>query len=240
MSTQKTIAMFAVLCLIALGLGYWVGQPKDPDTANATNHGAKKPTQDTEKPNPNDAAGEFLHIFDGATMKDWSADIPGVWSVQSGRLVGNTVDVFKGVPYLAHYRELGDFELKARVKINGSGNSGIFFRAPAGATVANPQNAYEVQIIGRERLNSVNDQYPTGSLYGRAASFDLVGGDEWFDVHIEAVQNRIKVSIDGREVVNFTDPDADYPRRGYIKLQTMQDTDVQFMDFQLKQLNGDG
>ena len=28
MSTQKTIAMFAVLCLIALGLGYWVGQPK--------------------------------------------------------------------------------------------------------------------------------------------------------------------------------------------------------------------
>jgi len=29
MGTQKTIAMFAVLCLIALGLGYWVGQPKE-------------------------------------------------------------------------------------------------------------------------------------------------------------------------------------------------------------------
>ena len=28
MPEKKTIAMFAVLCLIALGLGYWVGQPK--------------------------------------------------------------------------------------------------------------------------------------------------------------------------------------------------------------------
>ena len=37
MSTKKTIAMFAVLCVIALGLGYWVGQSKQ--TAGKENAG---------------------------------------------------------------------------------------------------------------------------------------------------------------------------------------------------------
>ncbi len=221
---KKPIIIIGVLCLISLGLGYWSGLPKE-----GSRGGSIKGT----------AIGEFVHIFNGADLKGWSADIPGIWSAQSGRLVGETLGVFKGAPYLAYEEETGDFELKVRAKINGSGNSGVFFRAPDGATVATPQNSYEVQIIGRERLNQVNDRFPTGSLYGFEPSMDLVEDDQWFDLHIVAVKNRIRVSINGEEVVDFTDPNPDYPRRGYIKLQTMQDTQVQFMDFQLKQLAGE-
>jgi len=204
---------------MAMALGYWYGLPKGEASG-----GSVKGT----------APGEFGHIFNGANLKGWSAEIPGVWAVQSGRLVGRTIGGFRGAPYLAHEKELGDFELKVRVKINGSGNSGIFFRAPAGPTIAEPEKAYEVQIIGRERLVQVNDRYPTGSLWGRMPSLDLVADDEWCDLHIVVVKNRIRVSINGQEEVDFTDPNPDYPRRGYIKLQTMQDTEVQFMDFQLK------
>jgi hypothetical protein len=221
---KKPFIIIAILSVISLGLGYWYGLPK-----GEASDGLAKGT----------ATREFGHIFNGADLKGWSADIPGVWSAQSGRLVGETLGVFKGAPYLAYEEETGDFELKVRAKINGSGNSGIFFRTPTGATVATPQNSYEVQIIGRERLNQVNDRFPTGSLYGFEPSMDLVKDDQWFDLHIVAVKNRIRVSINGEEVVDFTDPNPDYPRRGYIKLQTMQDTQVQFMDFQLKQLAGE-
>ena len=221
---KKPFIIIAILSVISLGLGYWYGLPKE-----SSRGGSIKGT----------AIGEFVHIFNGADLKGWSADIPGIWSAQSGRLVGETLGVFKGAPYLAYEEETGDFELKVRAKINGSGNSGVFFRAPDGATVATPQNSYEVQIIGRERLNQVNDRFPTGSLYGFEPSMDLVEDDQWFDLHIVAVKNRIRVSINGEEVVDFTDPNPDYPRRGYIKLQTMQDTQVQFMDFQLKQLAGE-
>ena len=217
---KKPVIIIAVLSMISLGLGYWYGLPKE----------------DSHKGGSGTVSGEFEHIFDGATMKGWSSEIPGVWSVQSGRLVGRTIGGFRGAPYLAHDKEFGDFELKVRVKINGSGNSGIDLRTPAGPTIADAEKAYEVQIIGRERLNLVKGLYPTGSLWGREPSLDLVGDDEWFDLHIVVVKNRIRVSINGREVVDFTDSNPDYPRRGYIKLQTMQDTDVQFMDFQLKQL----
>jgi len=34
MTQKQTIAMFAVLCLIALGLGYWVGQPEKAPAQN--------------------------------------------------------------------------------------------------------------------------------------------------------------------------------------------------------------
>ena len=222
---KKPIIIIAVLSVISLGLGYWYGLPKE-DSHKGGSSSAGSGT----------VSGEFEHIFDGATMKGWSAESPGVWSVQSGRLVGRTIGGFKGAPYLAHDKEFGDFELKVRVKINGSGNSGIFFRSPTGLTIADPKKAYEVQIIGRERLNLVKGLYPTGSLWGREPSLDLVGDDAWFDLHIVAIKNRIRVSINGQEVVDFTDSNPDYPRRGYIKLQTRQDTDVQFMDFKLKQL----
>ena len=48
MSIQKTIAMFAVLCLIALGLGYWVGQLREGsreenvETTEGNKEGIKK------------------------------------------------------------------------------------------------------------------------------------------------------------------------------------------------------
>ena len=225
---KKPIIIIAVLCVISLGLGYWVGLPKEGSNIRGISSAHRGVV-----------SGEFEHIFDGATTEGWSSEIPGVWSVQSGRLVGRTTGGFKGAPYLAHDKEFGDFELKVKVKINGSGNSGIFFRAPAGPTIAEPGKAYEVQIIGRERLNLTNGRYPTGSLWGREPSLDLVGDDEWCKLHIIAAGNRIKVSLNGQEVVDFTDSNADYPRRGYIKLQTRQDTEVQFMDFQLKELAED-
>ena len=228
MPTKKPIIIIAVLSMISLGLGYWYGLPKEGSHKGGSSSSG-----------PGVVSGEFEHIFDGATMKGWSSEIPGVWSVQSGRLVGRTTGDFKGASYLAHDKELGDFELKVRAKINGSGNSGIFFRAPAGPKIAAPKKAYEVQIIGRERLNQVNVRYPTGSLWGREPSHDLVGDDEWCDLHIVVVKNRIRVSINGQVVVDFTDSNPDYPRRGYIKLQTMRDSDVQFMNFQLKQLAGE-
>mgnify|MGYP001361522145 CR=1 FL=1 len=145
MQNKKPITIIAVLSVLALGLGYWVGQSKEGSSGGNLKTGP--------------VSGEFEQIFDGATLKGWSTEIPGVWSVQSGRLVGRTIGGFKGAPYLAHDKELGDFELKVRVKINGSGNSGINLRAPAGLTIADPRKAYEVQIIGRERLNLVKGLY---------------------------------------------------------------------------------
>ena len=81
---KKPVIIIAVLCVISLGLGYWVGLPKEGSNIRGTISAQRGVV-----------SGEFEHIFDGATTEGWSSEIPGVWSVQSGRLVGRTTGGFK-------------------------------------------------------------------------------------------------------------------------------------------------
>ena len=76
----------------------------------------------------NDHTG-FVSIFDG-TLKEWDGN-PDVWSVVNGaitaastdeRRVGTTYIIWKG-------GEVGDFELKLRIKLEGDVHSGIAYRS---------------------------------------------------------------------------------------------------------------
>jgi 3-keto-disaccharide hydrolase len=71
----------------------------------------------------------WVSIFDG-TLKEWDGN-PAVWTVENGaitaasteqRRVGTTYIIWKG-------GELGDFELKLRIKLEGDVHSGIAYRS---------------------------------------------------------------------------------------------------------------
>jgi len=81
-----------------------------------------------------DAPPAFESIFDGATLEDWEGD-PQLWSVEENAIVGRTTVerplkansflIWKGEP-------VGDFELRAEVRMIGDNNSGIQYRAKRG------------------------------------------------------------------------------------------------------------
>ena len=88
-----------------------------------------------------DHAG-WTSMFDGATLKGWNAN-PAVWSVENGAITAASTDErMIGTSYIIwDGGEVGDFEWKLEVKLDGDVHSGIAYRSwtdPARAATLGP------------------------------------------------------------------------------------------------------
>jgi hypothetical protein len=188
----------------------------------------------------------WITLFDGHSLSGWQADQnPGAWSVVEGEIVGESRDGVQSHLYFRG-RTFANFEAQAEVKINSAGNSGFFFRAVPGQTrtrsgeVSIVPFGYEIQIVGSE----VPGQNRTGSLYKYVPVKEtMIPDDAWFTLHLRATGNRILISIDGKEAINFVDIANTYAR-GYLALQvwrgsrkgTASHTRVSFRNIRVKPL----
>ncbi|MBX3323793.1 MAG: DUF1080 domain-containing protein [Phycisphaeraceae bacterium] len=153
--------------------------------------------------------GGYESLFNGRDTSGWFKTGIARWEVVEGTLVGRD-----GPGHLFSEREFGDFELRALVKVNRRGNSGIYFR-----TVPNAQNrdswptGYEAQVDNHDPRNF------TGSVYNKAwpkATLPVTRDDAWFDYRILAIGNRIQTWING---VAMVDAELEEFSRGHIALQ---------------------
>ena len=82
----------------------------------------------------------YQQIFDGKTFNGWDAD-PGIWRVEDGNLVGETVEGKpKGNNYIVFRAEsTRDFDLKLQMKIEKGGGGGIQYRSVTGLPWTRPQ-----------------------------------------------------------------------------------------------------
>lgn len=197
---------------------------------------------DTSEPSEK-AEDEWIALFDGRSLKGWKSDQnPHVWSVIDGSIVGcGSADE---ISHLYYERAFSDFELRAEVKINANGNSGLYFRAwPVRGNVSLLADGYEIQIIGSKSGKST-----TGNLIVQArahprdlhkivtATVDVHRDDQWLDLHIIVKDNRITADIDGRQVIAYVDANRLY-RAGRIALQQYRaDTFVCFRNIRLRLL----
>ena len=171
---------------------------------------------------------DWIDLFDGKTLSGWQTDHPGRWSVQDGAIVGQSRSPV--MSYLFCPTPFSDFELKAEVKINPTGYSGIFFRTTE--KNGRPNGGYEVQIAGN---STVRDR--TGSLVGIASvSQRLTQDDTWFSVHVLAKGPQITVRINDKTVVDIVHRNF---HRGGFALQCMvmrQPTVVHFRNIKVRRL----
>lgn len=150
-------------------------------------------------------------IFDGRSLDGWRISDGGEWKVENGELVGSgqTSHIF------SPRGDYGDFELRAKVRINDGGNSGMYFRVahgpgwPAG---------YEAQIN-----SSHSDPVKTGSLYNLSlVKTELVPADTWFDYHVscrdEAEGVHVVIRVNGVVVNDFIDRQRLHAR-GHVAFQ---------------------
>ena len=165
-----------------------------------------------EKP---DAHG-WSKLFDGKTLSGWTAiDNPTAWKVENGIVIGDgdRSHLFSPGTYT-------NFEFKVEVKLNHSGNSGMYFRAQVGPGWP---EGYEAQVE-----NTSPDPQKTGSLYSYAArNFkpaptpvleQLVQDDTWWTQHIIAIGNRIIIKVNDKIVTDFVDEHNTF-KNGHLAFQ---------------------
>jgi hypothetical protein len=179
----------------------------------------------------NDDAWQSL--FDGESLGHWQPnERPENWTIEDGAIVG------RGDRSHLYYLDepFQNFEFQADVMINEGGNSGIYFHVahhPDGWFF----DGHEVQIN-----NSHADPVRTGSLWGVVKLYDTpVKDNEWFTVHVAVKDQNVVVKVNGKIVVDYTEPaGAEGPRRigkGYFALQQHDPgSSVRFRNLKVKRL----
>lgn len=145
---------------------------------------------------------EWISLFDGKSLSNWKVgDNAGTFTVENGMIVahGPTAHLF----YLGEVNNhnFKNFEFKAEVMTEPGSNSGIYFHTEY-QQAGWPAKGFEVQVN-----NSHTDWRRTGSLYGIVDVKDVfVKDNEWFTEHIIVQGKRIRIMINDKNVVDYTEP----------------------------------
>jgi hypothetical protein len=168
---------------------------------------------------PRSGTSETLTLFDGKDLAGWEGH-ESLWSVKDGAIVGKNTEPVKVSTYLLTRQKFSDFRLTATVKlVESEMHSGIAFwgrNAPehgdrytyAGHLVMFPSNWGMYDLFGRNGL----------PVDGGPAK--KVGKQhDWNDLEILAQGNRVRVAVNGVQVVDWRDPQPDRIREAPIGLQ---------------------
>ncbi len=168
----------------------------------------------------------WISMFDGKTLDGWKAnENPESWKVVDGAIVGDgpRSHLFWMV------RECQDCEFRAEVKLNHSGNSGMYFRAAFGPGFP---KGYESQVE-----NTSPDPQKTGSLYGFSrVTEQLIPDDTWWTQDIVARGNHIIIKVNDKVVTDYVEATNRYTK-GYLVLQQHnQGSVVQYRNLMMRPL----
>jgi len=175
------------------------------------------------------AGDGFVSIFNGRDLAGWKSneEVPGCFTVEDGALKvsgGRAHLFYVGADGKADFK---DFELKLKAKTMPQANGGVYFH-----TVFEdkgwPSKGYECQVNASHK-----DPRKTGSLYGVVDVLVLAPGQEpppgslvnhivekapntdgeWFDYHITVKGKTITVKVDGKTLVEWTEPEGSDPAK---------------------------
>ncbi len=155
----------------------------------------------------------WVSLFDGKSFAGWKAsENKDSWKIIDGQLVchGPRSHLF----YDGELKPFKDFEFKAEVMTTPGSNSGIYFSTrfqPEGW----PKYGYEVQVN-----NTHTDPKKTGGLYGVSDVFEAPAKDgKWFEMHIAVQGKHVTVKVDGKTVVDYTEPAGkEPPKDGFVRV----------------------
>ena len=164
-------------------------------------------------------------LFDGRSFAGWEGDIKGTWRVQDGAIVGGsqTAQVPRN-EFLTTTRSFGDFVLRVRFRLVGTEgfiNGGVQFRSRRLEKPAHEMTGYQADL-GDKYWGSLYDESrrnktlvaPDAKLIG-----EILKRGDWNDYEIRAEGPRIRLSINGRQTIDYTETDPAIPREGLIGLQ---------------------
>jgi hypothetical protein len=183
---------------------------------------------------------DWVEMFDGKSLKGWKVnENPDSWQVQDGMLVckGPRAHLF----YVGSDRPFENFYFKAEVKTTKGSNSGIYFHTRFQDS-GWPKYGYECQVNITHK-----DPKKSSGLYGVKDVADPPAKDgEWYTQEIIVTGKRVQLKMNGKTLVDYTEPDAkepfnkDFERRlgkGTFALQAHDpDSVVYFRNLQVKRL----
>ena len=140
----------------------------------------------------------WISLFNGKNFDGWKIGDAkqGKWKSENGNIVANGPR-----SHLYTIKEFKNFEFKAEVMTTPGSNSGIYFHTKYQET-GFPGTGYESQVNV-----SHGDPVKTGSLWGVVKLYETPAKDnKWWEQHIIVRGQNIVVKINGKTVLDYTEP----------------------------------
>ena len=163
----------------------------------------------------------FVSLFDGRTFHGWDGNLDH-FRIQDGAIVaGSLKDRVPRNEFLTSAKEYSDFELRLKFKLLGKG-------ANAGVQVRSKRIPNHNEMIGYQP--DLGEGW-WGCLYDESRRRKVLAGppkedrnkpvkaNDWNEYTIRCEGPRIQLWINGRQTVDYTEPDASIPQTGLIGLQ---------------------
>jgi len=169
----------------------------------------------TTVPSPAHAADSdsgFVSIFDGKTFAGWkpSVENSNTWKIEDGAFV--TRGERSHLYYVGDAKPFKNFELKVDVMTATNSNGGIYIHTKYQADDW-PRTGFETQVN-----NTHKDWKKTGSLYDVVNVKESAAKDnQWWTQHIIVKGNQITVKIDGKTVMEYTEPADQKPGKDFTR-----------------------
>jgi len=174
---------------------------------------------------PAAVAADPTLLFDGTSFAGWNGDIEKTWRIEQAAICAGSPDVAAARnEFLATDREFENFELEFEYRMDCTSgcNAGVQFRSkrvPNHHEVSGYQADIAPGITGglydesrRNKMLAV----PPKELQAKALS---LAKDGWNAYTVRAEDRRIRLTINGVELLDYTEPDETIPLKGMIALQ---------------------
>jgi hypothetical protein len=172
--------------------------------------------QPTTKPVP---------LFDGRSFKGWEGDTQKTWRIEDGAIIGGSLaETVPHNDFLCTTRSYDNFILRVKFKLQGTEgfvNSGVQFRSRRLTDPAHEMTGYQADL-GAGYWGSLYDESRRNKTLAQpdpSLVKPLVKPDDWNDYEIRAEGRRIRLFLNGRQTVDYTEPDTAIPQSGLIGLQ---------------------
>lgn len=161
-----------------------------------------KPVIERNVLTPAEKAAGWQLLFDGKSLDGWKAsEHPGTFTVHNGLLIvyGKRSHLFYQGPVANH--DFTNFELTLDICTLQKANSGVYFHTQYQET-GWPDKGYEVQVN-----NTHTDAKKGAGLYGIKDNPEAPAKDgEWYTMVIKVEGKRIQTTVNGKPIVDFTEP----------------------------------
>ncbi len=163
-------------------------------------------------------------LFDGKTFRGWQGDTTQTWRIENGALVGGSTQ--RLVPhneFLTTTKAYANFDLRLQFKLIGTGfvNAGVQFRSQRATQPDYEMSGYQADL-GKGYWASLYDESRRNKvlvLADSALTAQILKPNTWNDYRIRCEGRRIRLYLNGRQTVDYTESNPTIPQTGLIGLQ---------------------
>lgn len=145
---------------------------------------------------------KWIPLFDGKTLSGWKVGANAeTFKVENGAIVVNGKVAHLFYDGDAGNHDFKNFELKLDIMTMPGSNSGVYIHTQYQES-SWPKKGYEVQVN-----NTHTDWRRTAGLYAVQDVKEAPAKDnEWFTMHIVVKEKNIRVYVNKKQVVDYTEP----------------------------------